>query len=110
MEILNLNNKDTLLPDRSALLYSCHCPTDTITMSLAKPQLRGLLGKQIKFNLTVGISMAVGMALAWKYFVGEPRKKAYRDFYATYDAEKDFERMRALGLFQSCRPDGAEEE
>lgn len=40
------------------------------------------------------------------------RKQKYVDFYKSYDAQKDFERMRELGVFQSVRPlsEAAEEE
>merc|ERR1719250_313579 len=32
---------------------------------------------------------------------GEGQKDNYRDFYAVYDADKDYERMKAAGVFQS---------
>ena len=34
----------------------------------------------------------------------DARKQKYADFYKTYDAQADFERMRELGVFQSARP------
>ena len=33
--------------------------------------------------------------------VNKPRKEAYKNFYANYDADKEFERMKAGGIFQS---------
>ena len=38
---------------------------------------------------------------AWYFAVNKPRKDAYATFYKTYDAETDFQRMKALNLFQS---------
>ena len=31
---------------------------------------------------------------AWYWFINKARKDNYKDFYATYDADKDFERMK----------------
>lgn len=36
----------------------------------------------------------------------DARKQRYADFYKTYDGQKDFERMKELGVFQSVRPAG----
>ena len=33
--------------------------------------------------------------------VNKPRKENYRNFYATYDADAEFERMKSAGVFQS---------
>ncbi|RXG68041.1 cytochrome c oxidase subunit 6C-1 [Armadillidium vulgare] len=74
-------------------------------MSLAKPKMRGLLATQITKNITVACILGVVSAVAWKFGIMEPRKKRYADFYKTYDADADFERMRKLGLFQSCPAD-----
>ena len=38
--------------------------------------------------------------------VYDARKTAYANFYKTYDVQKDFERMRELGVFHSVRPVG----
>ncbi|XP_045137579.1 cytochrome c oxidase subunit 6C-1-like [Portunus trituberculatus] len=77
-------------------------------MTLAKPVMRGLLTAQIKKNLIVATGLSVISVFAWKVFFQAPRKQAYADFYKTYDAQKEFDRIRNLGLFQSCRPDGEE--
>merc|ERR1711874_52658 len=81
-------------------------------MSASAPKLRGLLEKQIGRHLYVAIGLSIAAALGWKVAINDDRKKVYADFYKDYDAMADFDRMRNLGLFQSCRPDGeaAEEE
>ncbi|KAG8224004.1 hypothetical protein J437_LFUL001081, partial [Ladona fulva] len=68
---------------------------------LSKPQMRGLLNSQITRNLVGALVCSIGAGLAFKFLVGEPRKKRYIEFYKNYDAEKDFERMRKAGVFQS---------
>merc|ERR1712198_179348 len=77
-------------------------------MSAATPQLRGLLNKQIGKHLKIAIGLSLGAAVAWKVIINDSRKRIYADYYKDYDAQADFERMRNLGLFQSCRPDGEE--
>ena len=42
--------------------------------------------------------------------VYDARKQKFVDFYKTYDAQADFERMRELGVFQSARPLSESEE
>lgn len=46
------------------------------------------------------------MAVGWKFLFAEKRKQKYLDFYKSYDAKADFERMKKAGVFQSVRPDG----
>lgn len=48
---------------------------------LVKPQLRGIYEKKTKFHLVLSVVLSVGVGLAYKYSVGEPRKKAYAEFY-----------------------------
>ncbi|XP_068247168.1 cytochrome c oxidase subunit 6C-1 [Palaemon carinicauda] len=74
-------------------------------MSAAKPLMRGLLTNQIKRNLAISGVLCVLTFTGYKYGVEKPRQQRYADFYKNYDAEKEFERMRNLGLFQSCQPD-----
>lgn len=42
---------------------------------------------------------------AFKFLVVDKRKKKYEEFYKNYDAEKEFERMRKAGVFQSAPPE-----
>lgn len=48
---------------------------------LAKPQMRGLLRSHLKLHLSIAAVGSVLSALAFKYLVAEPRKKAYAEFY-----------------------------
>ncbi|MCL4120733.1 UNVERIFIED_CONTAM: hypothetical protein GTU68_020911 [Idotea baltica] len=50
-------------------------------MSLAKPQLRGLLASQIKKHLIIGSILSVAAAVSWKVLVCDARKKKYAEFY-----------------------------
>lgn len=74
---------------------------------IKKPQLRGALASRLKVNAVIGFTFAISMALLWKFGFAERRKQRYVDFYKTYDGEKDFERMKKAGVFQSVRPDGS---
>jgi len=76
-----------------------------ITMSaLPRPQMRGLLSSHLKRHFLIGATLAVVSAACVKFFVYDWRKAKYAEFYRTYDVQKDFERMRELGVFQSVRP------
>ncbi|XP_056642561.1 cytochrome c oxidase subunit 6C-2-like [Diorhabda carinulata] len=70
-----------------------------------KPQLRGLLAGQIKRNIIFAAAVATLAAIAQKIFVNDNRKRAYAEFYRTYDIEKSFNEIRNKGLFDSCEPD-----
>ncbi|KAK8384326.1 hypothetical protein O3P69_009246 [Scylla paramamosain] len=95
----------TYLPNYSNGLLSA-ATTTTTTMTLAKPVMRGLLTAQIKKNLIVASGLSVISVLGWKFFFQYPRMQGYADFYKTYDAQKEFDRIRNLGLFHgSCRRD-----
>lgn len=48
---------------------------------LAKPQLRGIYEKKTKFHIALSVVLSIGAGLAYKYGIGEPRKKAYAEFY-----------------------------
>lgn len=48
---------------------------------LVKPQFRGIYEKKTKFHLALSVVLSIGSGLAYKYTVGEPRKKAYAEFY-----------------------------
>ena len=55
--------------------------SSTTIQKLQKPQMRGLLRSQLKAHLSVAVIGSIASALAWKYLVAEPRKKAYAEFY-----------------------------
>ncbi|XP_023655320.1 cytochrome c oxidase subunit 6C [Paramormyrops kingsleyae] len=75
-------------------------------MSLAKPVMRGLLAKRLRFHLPVAFVVCLSLAAAVKFGVTEPRKRAYAEFYKNYDANKEFNSMREAGIFESVRPSG----
>ncbi|CAH0597174.1 unnamed protein product [Chrysodeixis includens] len=75
---------------------------DKAVSTASKPMMRGLLNSQIKRNLTISLVLAGISGFAFKQIVGTERKRKYAEFYRTYDAEKEFEEMKAKGLFQSC--------
>ncbi|TNN28694.1 Cytochrome c oxidase subunit 6C-1 [Liparis tanakae] len=75
-------------------------------MQLAKPVMRGLLSKRLRFHLPLAFGLSLVAAIAFKYAVTEPRKQAYADFYKHYDAAKEFNAMKEAGVFQSVRPSG----
>ena len=61
----------------------------------------------MQFHAGVGFAVAILSGLLWRFGLQDPRKKRYLDFYKTYDAKKDFERMQKAGIFQSVNPDGS---
>ncbi|XP_072369569.1 cytochrome c oxidase subunit 6C [Scyliorhinus torazame] len=71
---------------------------------IAKPAMRGLLAKRLRFHLAVAFTLSIACAGAFKVAVGDSRKKAYADFYKKYDAMKSFEAMRDAGIFESVKP------
>ncbi|ENN71775.1 cytochrome c oxidase subunit 6C-like [Dendroctonus ponderosae] len=76
-----------------------------VTKPLPRPQLRGLLRSSIKRNLiSVAITITTA-AVLMKFVHNDGRKTAYAEFYKNYDIDKEFERMRKKGLFDSCPSD-----
>ncbi|KAG5681076.1 hypothetical protein PVAND_010542 [Polypedilum vanderplanki] len=69
-------------------------------MSIAKPQLRGLLASQIKKNLIVAGVIVTVLVTSTKFLRNEPRKKAYAEFYKNYDPDAAFQRMVDGGYMQ----------
>ena len=61
---------------------------------VAKPVMRGMHVAQIKRNLVIATAISTATTTAWYLMVNKPRKEAYRNFYANYDAEADFQRMK----------------
>ncbi|KAB5583915.1 hypothetical protein PHYPO_G00101310 [Pangasianodon hypophthalmus] len=82
------------------------CIERSFSMSLPKPQMRGLLAKRLRFHLPLAFALALSAAATFKFTVTEPRKKAYADFYKQYDAMKEFNSMKEAGVFESARPSG----
>lgn len=70
-----------------------------------RPQLRGLLLKQIKRNLTITLPLVAFIGLCYKTLHNDRNKKIYADFYRNYDINAEFNKIRNHGLFDSCEPD-----
>ncbi|NWI90206.1 CX6C2 oxidase, partial [Pitta sordida] len=66
--------------------------------------MRRLLARRMKFHLFGAFLVSVGCAALYKFGVAEPRKRAYAEFYKNYDAMKDFETMKAAGVFECAPP------
>ena len=49
---------------------------------------------------TVGASV---LSVAWYYGINKARRDNYANFYKTYDAEADFQRMKAAGVFNCVK-------
>nr|CAD7267142.1 unnamed protein product [Timema shepardi] len=75
--------------------------SDSVVAKLPKPQLRGLLASSIKFHLPIAIVVSIASGVAFQFLVCEPRKRRYAEFYKNYDIDKEFERMKQAGVFQS---------
>lgn len=74
-------------------------------LKAAKPQLKGLLRKDIKRNLIITFVITGFVGTIWKTCFANKHKQMYADFYKNYDIDKEFNTMRKKGLFDSCNPD-----
>ena len=52
-----------------------------VSGQLAKPELRGHASRYMRRHLAIAISLSVAAGVAYKYLVGEPRKRRYAEFY-----------------------------
>uniref|UniRef100_A0A0L8IBK3 Uncharacterized protein n=1 Tax=Octopus bimaculoides TaxID=37653 RepID=A0A0L8IBK3_OCTBM len=77
----------------------------TVT-KLPKPKMRNLLTSRLPLELAIGTAVSISFGLAWKFGVQLPRKAKYAEFYKTYDAEADFQRMKKAGVFQCVDAEG----
>nr|CAD7447981.1 unnamed protein product [Timema bartmani]CAD7461040.1 unnamed protein product [Timema tahoe] len=93
---------------------------------LRKPVMRHFIKSQARVHIAIALSVSAITGVLYKLLVCDPRKKRYADFYrrnqvcnrcdvlvsdySNYDMEKEFERMRNAGVFQSAAPDEEEEE
>ncbi|KAK0178089.1 hypothetical protein PV328_002070 [Microctonus aethiopoides] len=64
--------------------------------------MRNLWAKQMKLQIVTGFIATFALGYALKVFYSDPRKKAYDDFYRTYDDDKQLKIMEDAGLLQSC--------
>ncbi|XP_071054319.1 cytochrome c oxidase subunit 6C-1-like [Onthophagus taurus] len=70
----------------------------------ARPEMRRLLHNQIKKNLIVSIGLCVVAGVGQYFLINAPAKERYVKFFSTYNIEAEFNRMKNLGLFDSCGP------
>ncbi|GFQ93777.1 COX6C domain-containing protein [Trichonephila clavata] len=68
--------------------------SSSAVQKLAKPQLRGLFRSYLQKHLTIAIVSGIAGSIVWKFLVMDPRKKAYAEFYKTYDADAEYKRMK----------------
>jgi len=73
-------------------------------MATARPQLRGLLSSALKRQVVICGGLSLVAVILTKVFVKDARLKRYEEFYKTYDAEKEFVRMRDTGVFRCVAP------
>ncbi|XP_041484586.1 uncharacterized protein LOC121431145 [Lytechinus variegatus] len=102
-----VDNNDSTIVDISTehgSQYSVGEDYSSRMSALPRPQMRGLLKSFLTRHFIIGATLSVTGAALVKVFLYDARKKKYADFYKTYDAQADFERMRELGVFQSARP------
>ncbi|KAG8133830.1 putative Cytochrome c oxidase subunit 6C protein [Naja naja] len=82
-------------------------PREGFSMSsnlLPKPQMRDLLGRIVRRNFLIGVTLVTGSFFLLEYFFIQGRQNKYRDFYKTIDFAKDFEEKKKAGVFHSVKP------
>ncbi|XP_075678255.1 cytochrome c oxidase subunit cyclope [Dermatophagoides pteronyssinus] len=67
---------------------------------LAKPKLRRLLLDSLKVHIPIAIGLAVATQFSLKFFFKDVRREKIAEFYRTYDAEKEAERLERIGFFE----------
>lgn len=50
-------------------------------MSIAKPQMRGMLATLVKRNIALSVTISIIVGAGWYAGVMVPRKQKYADFY-----------------------------
>ncbi|XP_055354794.1 cytochrome c oxidase subunit 6C-like [Paramacrobiotus metropolitanus] len=79
----------------------CGVPTKSQQQRLPKPQLRNTLATATKKHAIICFAVAITACLSYRYFIGEPRKKKYAEFWRTFDSHADFKRMVKAGVFEN---------
>ncbi|KAJ9601628.1 hypothetical protein L9F63_000236 [Diploptera punctata] len=75
---------------------------DKAVQRLSKPQMRGLLNATTRLHIPIALAVSAVTTVVFKFLWVDRRKAKYAEFHKNYDAEKDFERMRKAGVFNSC--------
>jgi len=73
---------------------------------IAKPVMRGLLLTWTKKQMFFLLTGCTGVGVGYYFLVGQRRKKAYADFYKTYDDEKQFNALVKLGVYNCINAKG----
>ncbi|GFO19348.1 cytochrome c oxidase subunit 6c [Plakobranchus ocellatus] len=63
--------------------------------------MRNLLLNKTKKDFAIALIIASTAAIAYKFGVQERRRSTFQEFYRTYDADKSYERMKKMGVFDS---------
>jgi len=71
-------------------------------MSIAKPQMRGLLSKRGKTGIPIILGLSCLCGYAYYHFISKPRIALYEHHFSTWNDEIAFERMRRTGMFQAA--------
>jgi len=79
-------------------------------MSLAKPQMRGMLRSYARRWMPLTMVVSLAGAFAYSHFIAQPRIARYEEHFRTWNDELNFERMRLSGKFQGAPLDDQEEE
>ncbi|CAH1390230.1 unnamed protein product [Nezara viridula] len=70
---------------------------------LTQPRMKGLLQRQIMFNVGTAITLGVITGVLFRLFICDVRKKKFEDYYREFDPEDDITKMLKMGAdFQSC--------
>lgn len=69
-------------------------------MSREKPKLRGYAMQSYSRAFCFSLAAACATAVYLKYNLVEARKKEYRDFFSQYDVEKEYQAIKAAGIFK----------
>jgi hypothetical protein len=67
--------------EATAVLNKRPNETSVTSGKLAKPLLRGLLGRSTRKHAIICFALSISAAMAYRYTVGEPRKKRYAEFW-----------------------------
>lgn len=69
-------------------------------MAMEKPQLRGLAVKTYTKVLYISLALGCLTGVYLKYNLLEARKKEYADFHKNYDIEKEYQAIKASGVYK----------
>ncbi|RZF39998.1 hypothetical protein LSTR_LSTR002401 [Laodelphax striatellus] len=67
--------------------------------AIAKPVMRRMLYGQTKKDLVIAVAASIVGGFAYNFFISEPRKQRYAEFYRHYDPDAAYDRMEAKGVF-----------